>query len=776
MTAVYLDDVIITGRTVKEHDSKLIKVLTILQNAGLRLRREKCEFSKQSLSYLGHIINSEGIRPRKDKIKAIEEAPKPSNVAELRSYLGLLNYYHRFLPKLSSELGPLHRLLQKDVKWEWGRREQHAFQHSKALLQSSDLLVHYDPAKPVRLSCDASPYGIGAVLSHVLPNGEDKPISYASRTLSPSERNYAHIERETVSIIFGVKYFHKYLYGRSFEVVTDHKPLLGLIGEHKGISTTAASRIQRWSLFLGSYMYTLRFRPGSKHCNADAFSRLPITDNSVKDFMPPEVVHTLNVLDDFPITSREIGRYTLKDNILARVINYVRDGWPEEAKEDVMLKPYYDKREELMIERNCIMWHNRIVVPATLREQILRELHDTHSGMVKMKAFARCYLWWPKLDCDIERLVKNCYECQSTSNIPPDGPLQPWRYPDKPWHRIHIDFAGPVENKYLFIIVDAYSKYIDCHIMTTTTVTNTLNKLGITFATHGLPHTIVSDNGPQFTSAEFKQFCMKNGIQHIRTSPYHPSSNGLAERAVQTIKTQLRKTNGDSLQHRISRVLLLQHTTPASSTGRPPCEMLMGRRVRVKFDLLRPSVQNEVYAKQEEMKSNHDARSGRMKIIYVGDKVYALNYGAGDKWVPAVVQTKIGQINFEILLHDGRVWRRHIDQLRIRDDDDSTRSTVVIPRYAPINQSNGSHSTQDQPPGRASTNSGVLAETQSDNPNIVTNEVGFGSTPSVESTLPVPQLATENTPVSSAAGFSSRSPQFVRRSSRVKKPVQRLNL
>ncbi|CAM1303802.1 Uncharacterised protein r2_g1367 [Pycnogonum litorale] len=193
MTAVYLDDVIITGRTVKEHDSKLIKVLTILQNAGLRLRREKCEFSKQSLSYLGHIINSEGIRPRKDKIKAIEEAPKPSNVAELRSYLGLLNYYHRFLPKLSSELGPLHRLLQKDVKWEWGRREQHAFQHSKALLQSSDLLVHYDPAKPVRLSCDASPYGIGAVLSHVLPNGEDKPISYASRTLSPSERNYAHI-------------------------------------------------------------------------------------------------------------------------------------------------------------------------------------------------------------------------------------------------------------------------------------------------------------------------------------------------------------------------------------------------------------------------------------------------------------------------------------------------------------------------------------------------------------------------------------------------------
>ena len=228
---VYLDDILITGPTEQEHLQALEEVLRRLDKAGLRLKRSKCLFMSPSVVYLGHKIDSQGLHPVAEKVKAVQDAPKPRNVSELKSYLGLLSYYGKFLPNLATTLAPLYALLRASARWQWTAKQEDAFRASKRLLTSSQVLVHFDPRLDLVLSCDASAYGIGAVLSHRMPDGAEKPIGFISRTLSPAERNYSQIEKEGLACVFGVKRFHSYLYGHPFTLITDHKPLLSLFNE-----------------------------------------------------------------------------------------------------------------------------------------------------------------------------------------------------------------------------------------------------------------------------------------------------------------------------------------------------------------------------------------------------------------------------------------------------------------------------------------------------------------------------------------------------------------
>ena len=224
------------------------KVLGQLETSGLCVKKKKCQFMVPSVTYLGHQIDASGLHPVPDKIRTIEEAPAPNNVTELKSYLGLLTYYGKFLPNLATQLAPLYQLLQNEHPWMWGQ-QQKSFQTSKKLLTSSQLLVHFNPDMELILACDASAYGIGAVLAHKMPDGTEKPVGYASRTLTKAEKNCSQLEKEGLSCIFSIKRFHSYLFGHAFTLVTDHKPLLGLLGESKAISPQASAQICRWAFF-----------------------------------------------------------------------------------------------------------------------------------------------------------------------------------------------------------------------------------------------------------------------------------------------------------------------------------------------------------------------------------------------------------------------------------------------------------------------------------------------------------------------------------------------
>lgn len=211
--AVYLDDILVTGATRKMHLRTLDEVLTRLENAGLRLKRSKCTLLADEVQYLGHKVDAKGVHTVEAKVKAVVDAPTPTSVTELKAYLGLLNYYNHFLPNLSTLLAPLHHLLRKDVDWSWGVRQAEAFRRSKDLLKSADVLVHYSGERPLILACDASPYGVGAVLSHRMEDGTEKPIGFVSRTLAPAEKKYSQLDKEGLAVIFGIKRFHNYLYG-----------------------------------------------------------------------------------------------------------------------------------------------------------------------------------------------------------------------------------------------------------------------------------------------------------------------------------------------------------------------------------------------------------------------------------------------------------------------------------------------------------------------------------------------------------------------------------
>lgn len=255
-----------------------------------------------------------------------------------------------------------------------------------------------------------------------MKDGSERPIAFASRTLSETERRYAQIEKEALSIVFGVKKFHKYLFGRKFTLVTDHKPLLSILGPKKGIPPLAAARMQHWALILAAYQYDIQYKSSEQHGNCDSLSRLPLPAGSSKE----ETFEGVFCLDlGLPVSSQEIATATKVDSILSRVFDFTLNGWPAHVT-DTDLQPFFDRRNELTLEQGVILWGMRVVVPEKLRTRLLLELHEEHLGMSRTKSLARRYLWWPYLDQDIEDMIERCSACASTRSTPKESPLHSW--------------------------------------------------------------------------------------------------------------------------------------------------------------------------------------------------------------------------------------------------------------------------------------------------------------------------------------------------------------
>ena len=659
----YLDDLLVTGTSDQEHLQNLQQVLSRLKEQGIKLKKEKCAFLQNAVEYLGFIIDAEGVHTAPAKLEAIQKAPEPKNVSELRSFLGLLNYYAKFIPNLASLLHPLHSLLQHKKTWKWTKECKEVFRKAKEQLSSAPVLAHYNPQLPLQLAGDASSYGVGAVLSHKYPDGSERPIAYASRTLLPSERNYAQIEKEALALIFGIQKFHQYIYGRKFTLITDHQPLLAILGPKRGIPSIAAARMQRWALVLSAYQYDIVYRSTRDHANADCLSRLPLQQKEAMGNPPDASVFNIAQISMLPpITSEAIQAATRTDPILGTVLRYTQNGWPLNFPTE--LKPYWTRREALTIEQNVLMWGIRVIVPKKLQNQVLQEIHNSHPGVTRMKVTARSYIWWPGLDAQIEKLANSCSACQETKNTPPKVPLHPWQWPNKPWSRVHIDFAGPFLNKFFLVIVDAYSKWPEVIEMNSSTTTKTVDALRHVFAIHGLPEQLVSDNGAQFVSDEFSQFMKQNGIKHLRSAPYHPATNGLAERFIQTFKRAMKAGMKEKVQLKqcLENFLLTYRTTAHATTKETPCRLMMGRSLRTRLDFLRPNLDSKVLSQQAQQKQYHDNHS-RSRSFAVGDKILAKNFRSGPKWVPGTIVDCLSSVSYQVRVHEGMIWRRHVDHL-----------------------------------------------------------------------------------------------------------------
>ena len=472
-------------------------------------------------------------------------------------------------------------------------------------------------------------------------------------------------------MITGVKKWHYYLAGRTFTIQTDHKPLLGIIGEQKPLPVRASPRMVRWALMLGAYDYRLEYRPGSKQVHCDALSRLPAgTSGPTTVPRPAETLHLMEFLDSSPVTVAQIRRWTSVDPVLSQVYRYVRDGWPPSG--DALgpdFQPYKTRIGELSVEDGCVLWGARVVVPPQGRADALRLLHEGHPGETRTKMLARMYLWWPRLDDDIRDVVRACAKCQEFQNRSSDVPLHPWVWPTRPWQRVHMDYCAANGTMFL-VLVCAHSKWIDVFPTRSSDTDTTIEKLRMSFANWGIPQVLVSNNAQAFVSKEFTAFCRVNGIRHLTTPCLSPKSNGAAEKAVDILKRGLYKQKTGWVQTRVSRFLFRYRTTPHSTTQCTPAELFLGRVPRTHLDSLFPSRGDRVQAKQEVQKRYKD-RGSQDRYLFVGDRVFVSSveglrgFDKCSRWVPGHVVCRNG-VKLTVELFDGRVVVRHADQVRKR--------------------------------------------------------------------------------------------------------------
>ena len=335
------------------------------------------------------------------------------------------------------------------------------------------------------------------------------------------------------------------------------------------------------------------------------------------------------------------GKDGRRASLFSKVRTLVLQGWKNGDKEEI--KPFNRRCGELSIQDGCILWGNRVVVPHKGQQEVLQLLHDGHPGISRMKGIARGIVWSPGLDKDIEETVKDCCQCQQHQKTPAPSPLHPWKWPEQPWSRLHIDHAGPFQGKYFLVLIDAHSKWMEVDIVPSTATSHTVQRLRHIFATHGLPETIVSDNCACFTSTEFSEFMARNGICHIKSAPYHPATNGLAERAVQTFKNALKKASTTDVEAELSKFLYCYRITPHSTTGASPAELLLKRQPRSLLTRIRPSTTARVQSTQFRQKQTHDIHT-KERHFTTDDLVFIRNFAnTGQRWISGIIIEARGQ-------------------------------------------------------------------------------------------------------------------------------------
>ena len=661
---VVVDDILVWGATEAEHDAGLIKVLDRARLRNLKLNKAKCQFKKQEITYLGHVLTKDGLKPDPKKTQAINDMTPPTSKEALQRFLGMITYLSKFIPNLSQTAAPLRALLEKDAKWQWHPEHLQSFSTLKHLASSAPVLAYFNPRQPVKLSVDASSKGLGAVL---LQN--DHPIAYASRALTDTQQRYAQIEKEMLAIVFGCTKFHDYIYGMpDVEVESDHKPLEAILRKplHQ-----APLRLQKMIMTTQKYSLNVTYRPGKQLVLADTLSRafLPECGESIEEKFD------INILQTLPISETKLDQLreeTKKDPHLQQLASVIATGWPE-TKQEVPANclPYWNYRDELSICNDIIFKGEKVIIPNNLRHEMLHNIHSSHLGMEKCKRRARDVMFWPGMAAQIQDIVANCHICSTHQRNNMKEPMISHEIPTRPWSQVGADLFEINNQKYL-VMVDYYSGFIEVNLLQNgTTSKHIVTHCKSQFSRHGIPDKLITDNGPQFSSAVFKQFAQDYGFQHLTSSPHYPQSNGMAEKAVQTTKNLIKKA---ILSKRDPYLALLEYrNTPISDTLGSPAQRLMGRRTKTLLPttakLLQPklinpqTVRKELRQRKTRQKIYYDRHTATLKPLTVGDTVMMRAKG---KWEPATVIaiSADGPRSYIVNTPSGQKYRRNRRHLK----------------------------------------------------------------------------------------------------------------
>ena len=530
----------------------------------------------------------------------------------------------KFIPNLASLTEPLRALLSKKNEWCWGPMQDQAFQKIKESLSDSPVLKLFDPALATKVSADSSSYGLGAVLSQK-HHGEWSPVAYASRSLTATERRYAQVEKEALASTWACERFSDYIIGKDIILETDHKPLISLL-DMKDIDQLPA-RIQRMRMRLMRFAYTTVHVPGKNLNTADTLSRAPLME-SANDFEKTIMSYVNQVVGYIPITNAKMEHIKWnqqEDEVCRQIFKYVEEGWPEKHQVKGLLSLYYQYKSEFNMIGDILLMGVRVVIPSSIRLEVLDSLHEGHQGMVKCKALAKHSIWWPGIGRDIEELVRNCRKCAIRNNNRPE-PLIPTSLPERPWQYLATDTFEYEKRQYL-IVVDYFSRWIEIEYLKSLSSTEVVKNMKRMFARWGIPDMVRSDNARCYDSNEFRLFAMNYGFKHITSSPGHSSGNGEAERGVQTVKNLMACKDDFHLA-------LLNYRASPLKNGHSPAELMMSRKLKTKVPIapvqLKPALvdTSKLHLLEEnskiKQKQQFDRRHAAKPLVQLkeGDEVY----------------------------------------------------------------------------------------------------------------------------------------------------------
>ena len=597
----YIDDILIFSPTFELHLQHIEEVLDRLQEANLKLHPSKCHFAVKQLKFLGHVISRRGVEVDPDKTEALKNFPAPRNQKEVRRFIGMANYYRKFIKDFASKATPLNSLLKKGIKFEWSPKCQEAFESLKHCLLTAPVLSYPDPNKSFTLTCDASDNAISYILGQPTADNKEQVIAYGGKALSAEEKKYSVTEKELLAVVKGVEAYRPYLCSGHFKIYTDNKALVWLQNaKHTG-------RLERWALRLQEYDYKVIHKPGKQNCAADALSRIPYPDekanSSLKEVngisasdkpasdckpntdceVPPSAVQTVEVRlyysepvvpiaviepDNFQavMQNRELlFQHQSRCPDFRDIINFLQnDELPDDAKQSkkvaaianqycivdqVLFQLGQNRAKRLPVEERTI---KRIALPRTLRKEALHAYHDNiagggHLGIDKVRNSIQQKYFWPRMNQDIIDYIRSCDRCQRAKRDfnPSKPPLAPLPRRDK-FECWQIDILGPLFKtpegyQYVLLCIDAGSRWPEAFPLKTQDSREVADVLFThIFSRYGCPSVLLSDRGRNFMSNLINALCEIMDIRQHHTSSYHPSTNGVVERQNSTLAQSLR--------------------------------------------------------------------------------------------------------------------------------------------------------------------------------------------------------------------------------------------
>lgn len=624
-----VDDIIIYDSDEHQHAAHVRQFLQRCADKHIALNLEKCKFSQTTVTFAGFTLSTQGYQIDQSITAAISQFPNPSNRTDLRSFVGLVNQLSSSTNSVAPLLAPLRPLLSTKNDFLWTPNHQQALDTIKETLTTAPILSYFNADKPTRLSTDASRHGLGFVLQQNTA-GTWNLIQAGSRFLTDTESRYAIIELEMLAVCWAVSKCKLFLTGlQHFTIITDHNPLIPILNHHR-LDEIENPRLQRLKMRLMAYNYTAQWLKGSKNDAPDALSRHPLHDPQTADALAeldindnPEMslteIRAISNNHHESLRLQELRKHAEQDEQYQSLRQFILDGFPTHRRQlPEFCRSYWNVHQHLTLDDGLIVYGCRLLIPSSMRKQILNNLHEAHQGAVRTKQRARLTVYWPGIDNDIENVVRACQHCQDHLPSNTKEPIITKDRPTRPFQELAVDLCSYAGQDYL-ITVDCYTDWPAIYALTrNTTTSQVIAALRQTFCRTAIPDIVWSDGGPQFVSYQFSQFAQQWGFLHKTSSPYHPQSNGKIESTVKSMKKIISSSwNGHVLnQDKFCHALLQYRNTPSRRDGLSPAQKLYGHPTQDTLPAHRRSFSQEWQQRTEEVEQQTKATQESTTAYY----------------------------------------------------------------------------------------------------------------------------------------------------------------